>query len=380
MLVEGIASIEENLLEIVPSDLVSCHGKIFSTHDGSYEFYKNFVKAWGDSNRTTIRYYVFHGVGHLTNKEFSENKGERDRSSRRCNCVHMSIAKVMDSDISYWHVVTFDNLHNHDLLEPQEVRFLPIYCSILESYKHCILQFAKDSTCVRDMMRLYEIDRGLKPGELPFIDKDIYNFVCAMNNANRNNDAHILLTICKQMKDKDFKYDFIVGEDNRLEHNLYNIESIEEFEKGWHALVNKFALYSNIHINNLWNLKEFWALPYLRSHFFFGMKTIGRSKSINAFVKRFLDSQTPLNIRTMCPFEDYATRVLTNVFSKLQEEIISSFQYLTSPKDDCTLFRERKSSSTSGTYVERVQTIQSLASTIGTKSARFDDCYKFIMK
>ncbi|KAL4179916.1 hypothetical protein AMTRI_Chr13g122520 [Amborella trichopoda] len=37
-------------------------------------------------------------------------------------------------------------------------------------------------------------------------------------------------------------------------------------------------------------------------------------------------------------------------------------------------------SSTSVAYVERVQTIQSLASTIRTKGARFDDCYKFIME
>ncbi|KAL4182940.1 hypothetical protein AMTRI_Chr11g152740 [Amborella trichopoda] len=38
------------------------------------------------------------------------------------------------------------------------------------------------------------------------------------------------------------------------------------------------------------------------------------------------------------------------------------------------------SSSTLAAYVEHVQTIQSLTSTIGTKGARFDDCYKFIME
>ncbi|KAL4188692.1 hypothetical protein AMTRI_Chr08g161690 [Amborella trichopoda] len=151
-------------------------------------------------------------------------------------------------------------------------------------------------------------------------------------------------------------------------------------------------------------------------------------------------------VRTMCPFEDHAAHVLIPyVFSKIQEEIISSFQHLTSRNDDGTyevthfskkdkgrkvslmvkdntmncsckgfeftgiicrhsphvLFKENfiqipdrylpkrwrrstsltsnVSSSTSAAYVERVQTIQLLASTIGTKSARFDDCYKFIM-
>ncbi|ERN03947.1 hypothetical protein AMTR_s00079p00050740 [Amborella trichopoda] len=414
MLVEGFVSIVENPLERVPSDVVPYHEKIFSSHDGAYEFYKSFAKAWGfslrrqqtigkegDGNGTTRRYYVCHKDGHLTNKELFANKGERDRSSKRCNCgADMSIAKVMDYDISYWRVVTFVNLRNHDVLEPQ-VRFLPAYRNISESYKLHIQQFSKVGICVRDMMWLLEIERNLKPGELPFLDKDMYNFVCATNNANRDNDAHILLTKYKQIK-----YDFTVREDNRLEHivwshgscshayeifgdvvvfnttyrsngysmpfgiwvgvnnhgdtclfgcvllrdervqsfswamktflglmngtmsqtiltdqdlahkvaiykelpntkhafciwhllsklsgwfslflckrynefdtdfyKLYNHESIEDFEEGWHALVNKFTLHSNRHINNMWNLKEFWALPYLRSHFFTGMKT-----------------------------------------------------------------------------------------------------------
>ncbi|KAL4179711.1 hypothetical protein AMTRI_Chr13g88640 [Amborella trichopoda] len=401
----------------------------------------SFAKAWGfslrlqqtivkegDGNGTTRRYYVCHRDGHLTNKEL-------------CNCgAHMSIAKVMDSDISYWRVVTF------------EVRFLPAYHNISESYKHHIQQFSK-------------------------------NFVCATNNANRDNDAHILLTKCNQMKDrdKDFKYDFTVSVKNHGDtrlfgctfvglmngkmpqtiltdqdlalkekickelpptlsmhffdtnfYKLYNLESIEDFEEGWHASINKFALHSNRHINNLSNLKEFWALPYLRSHFI-GMKTTGCSESINAST---FDATKVQQSLVLTPY----------AFSKIQEEIISSFQFLTSRNDDGTyevthsskkekgrkvsltvkdnvmncsckgfeftgiicrhslhvLFKENfiqipdrylpkrwrrstslisnVSSSTSAAYVERVQTIQSLASTIGTKGARFDDCHKFIME
>ncbi|KAL4189026.1 hypothetical protein AMTRI_Chr08g204920 [Amborella trichopoda] len=44
------------------------------------------------------------------------------------------------------------------------------------------------------MMRLFEIEWGLKLGKLPFIDKHIYNFVCAINNVNHDIDVHILLT------------------------------------------------------------------------------------------------------------------------------------------------------------------------------------------
>ncbi|KAL4196784.1 hypothetical protein AMTRI_Chr04g247960 [Amborella trichopoda] len=430
MLAEGFSSIVEHPLETVPSDLVPYNGKIFSSHDDAYEIYRSFTKAWG-------RYYVCHRAGHLANKEVYVNNGERDRSSKRCNCgAHISIAKVMDSNISYRFVVTFDNLHNHDVLEPQEVRFLLAYHNISKK-------------------------RSLKPRELPFIDKNIYNFFCAMNNANHDNDAHILLTKYMQMKDrnKDFKYDFTVSEDNRLEHiawshgscycayeifgdvvvfdttyqsngysmpfsiwvgvnnhgdtclfgcafvglinrkmpqtiltdqdlalkeaickDLPNTKHAFYFEEGWHALVNKFALHSDRHINNLWNFKEFWALSYLRSHFFAGMKTTGCSESINASVKRLLGSQTPLSelidqitiviemrdvvgqrrlmqqlstnvdVRTMCSFEHHAAPILTPcAFSKIQEEIISSFQYLTSKKDHGT-YEAFSSCSLQGTF------------------------------
>ncbi|ERM95936.1 protein FAR1-RELATED SEQUENCE 11-like [Amborella trichopoda] len=97
------------------------------------------------------------------------------------------------------------------------------------------------------------------------------------------------------------------------------------------------------------------------------MKTTGCSESINASVKRLLGSQTPLSelidqitiviemidvvgqrrlmqqlstnvdVRTMCSFEHHAAPILTPcAFSKIQEEIISSFQYLTSKKDHGT--------------------------------------------
>ncbi|KAL4203548.1 hypothetical protein AMTRI_Chr01g104460 [Amborella trichopoda] len=61
-------------------------------------FHKCFPKEWGfsvrrkrtigkegDGNRTTKRYYVCHRADHLTYKDHSEIKREKERSSRRCN-------------------------------------------------------------------------------------------------------------------------------------------------------------------------------------------------------------------------------------------------------------------------------------------------------
>ena len=77
-------------------------------------------------------------------------------------------------------------------------------------------------------------------------------------------------------------------------YHLYNLESTEDFELGWRDMVNSFGLHSNRHIASLFALRSLWALPYLGSHFFAGMTTTVHSKSINAFIQRFLSAQTRL--------------------------------------------------------------------------------------
>lgn len=77
-------------------------------------------------------------------------------------------------------------------------------------------------------------------------------------------------------------------------YRLYNMEAIDDFEMGWRDMVNSFGLHTNRHIASLFGLRSLWALPYLRSHFFAGMTTAGHSKSINAFIQRFLSAQTRL--------------------------------------------------------------------------------------
>jgi hypothetical protein len=77
-------------------------------------------------------------------------------------------------------------------------------------------------------------------------------------------------------------------------YRLYNCESIEEFEMGWHEMVENYGLQTNRHIVNLFAFRLLWALPYLRGHFFAGFCWVSVSKSINAFIQRFLSAQTQL--------------------------------------------------------------------------------------
>lgn len=78
-------------------------------------------------------------------------------------------------------------------------------------------------------------------------------------------------------------------------YRLYNLETVEDFELGWGDMVHSFKLHANRHIASLYALRNLWALPYLRSHFFAGMTTNpALSKSINAFIQRFLSAQSRL--------------------------------------------------------------------------------------
>ncbi|GJY59977.1 protein FAR1-related sequence 11 [Tanacetum coccineum] len=142
-------------------------------------------------------------------------------------------------------------------------------------------------------------------------------------------------------------------------YDLYKLDTVEEFEQQWPLVIGKYKLNENMHVVGLYKIKEFWVPAYLRDFFFDGMTTMGRSKSINAFIKRFISSRTCLSqfikqvdlaiedveqkqmhdtmlvkyrglcLRSLSPLEEQDRRLFTPFsFKKFQEEFGKSFQYL----------------------------------------------------
>lgn len=72
---------------------------------------------------------------------------------------------------------------------------------------------------------------------------------------------------------------------------LYDLHSDNDFEIGWREMVDKYRLQENKHIISLYALRDFWALPYLRRHFFAGISNASQSELINAFIQRLLSAQ-----------------------------------------------------------------------------------------
>ncbi|KAK7284048.1 hypothetical protein RIF29_13799 [Crotalaria pallida] len=496
-------------------------GQRFPTHDAAYHFYSLFAKSCGFSIRRhrtegkdgigkglTRRYFVCHRAGNTPLKTCTDTtKPQRNRKSSRCGCqAYMRITKTTtEFGASEWRVTGFANHHNHELLEPNQVRFLPAYRTISDGDKNRILMFAKTGISVHQMMRLMELEKCVEPGYLPFTEKDVRNLLQSFRKLDPQEESLDLLRMCRNIKDKDpnFKFEYTLDTNNRLEniawsyassihlydifgdavvfdtthrltafdmplgiwvgmnnygmpcffgcvllrdetvrsfswalkaflgfmngkapqtiltdqniclkealsmempttkhtlciwmivakfpswfnavlgerynewkaefYRLYNLESVEDFELGWREMVCSFGLHSNRHMVNLYTSRSLWALPFLRSHFLAGMSTTGQSKSINAFIQRFLSAQTRLahfveqvavavdfkdqtgeqqtmqqNLQNVClktgaPMESHAATVLTPfAFSKLQEQLVLAAHYASFPIEDGFLVR-----------------------------------------
>ncbi|KAK4750376.1 hypothetical protein SAY87_027825 [Trapa incisa] len=443
-----ISSVEETpeesiLLRQTSINLVPFIGQRFVSQDAAYEFYCSFAKQCGFSIRrhrtrgkdgvgrgVTRRDFTCHRGGFPQLKPSEDGKLMRNRKSSRCGCqAFMRIVKRADFDVPEWRVTGFNNIHNHELLKTNEMNVVPSSCIISADDKGRICLYAKAGMSVRQMLRLMELEKGIKLGSLPFTEVDVRNLLQSFRNVDRDHDATDLLKMCKEKKDSDpsFRYNFQLDVNNRLEHiawsygssinsyevfgdavvfdtthrlvaydmilglwigvdnhglncffgcvllrdenvesfawalktfldfmkgkapetiltdqsmwlkeaialymprtkhafciwhivakfsdwfslllgsqydkwkadfiRLYNLHCVDDFELGWREMCNAYGLHGNKHILSLYSLRDFWALPYLRSYFFAGMADPSQSESINAYIQRILSVQSVL--------------------------------------------------------------------------------------
>ncbi|XP_048422375.1 protein FAR1-RELATED SEQUENCE 11 [Pyrus x bretschneideri] len=236
------------------NDLTPYIGQRFSTHDAAYEYYSEFAKRCGFSIRRhrtegkvgvgkgiTRRYFVCHRAGNTPIKNSSESKPQRNRKSSRCGCqAYMRISKTTELGALEWRVTGFANHHNHELLEPNQVRFLPAYRTISESDKSRILMFAKTGISVQQMMRLMELEKCVEPGCLPFTEKDVRNLLQSFRKLDPEEESIDLLRMCRSIKEKDpnFKFEYTLDSNHRLENIAWSYaSSVQAYESFGDAVV-----------------------------------------------------------------------------------------------------------------------------------------------
>lgn len=216
-------------------------GQKFATHDAAYEFYSEFAKRSGFSIRRhrtegkdgvgkglTRRYFVCHRAGNTPVKAVNGNKPQRNRKSSRCGCqAYLRISKSTEVGVNEWRVTGFANHHNHELLEPNQVRFLPAYRTISETDKSRILMFAKTGISVQQMMKLMELEKCVEPGYLPFTEKDVRNLLQSTRKFDQEEENIDLLKMCRNIKERDpnFKFEYTLDCSCRLENIAWSYAS-----------------------------------------------------------------------------------------------------------------------------------------------------------
>ncbi|KAL8140465.1 hypothetical protein V2J09_006486 [Rumex salicifolius] len=516
---DDIGSIEEIPKDTILSrqtsvNLVPFIGQRFVSQDAAYEFYCSFAKQCGFSIRrhrtrgkdgvgrgVTRRDFTCHRSGYPQMKQADEGKLQRNRKSSRCGCqAYMRIVNRADFNVPEWRVTGFSNNHNHELLKSDEAYLLPAHCSISSDDKSRICMFAKAGMSVRQMLRLMELEKGVKLGCLPFTEIDVRNLLQSFRRVDRDSDAIDLISTCKKLKDENynFKYDYKLDGYNRLDHiawsyssclqqytsygdavvfdtthrldahdmllglwvgvdshgstclfgcvllrdenaesfawalktflnfmkgkapqtiitdqnvwlkdaiaselpktkhafcvwhimakfsewfslllgshydtwkaefyRLYSLEIIEDFENGWREMMARFGLQSNKHIISLYALRSFWALSFLRRHFFGGLVNKCQLESIHAFTQRILSVQSQLDqfihkvadiaeyndqagaklnaqlklqkisLKTGSPIESHAATIFTPyAFCLLQEQLLLAPQFASVQVDE----------------------------------------------
>ncbi|XP_057526946.1 putative protein FAR1-RELATED SEQUENCE 10 isoform X2 [Amaranthus tricolor] len=217
-------------------------GQIFVSDFEAFDYYSSFARKNGFSIRKARsteshnlgvyrRDFVCYRSGFNQPRKKANVEHPRERKSVRCGCdAKLYLTKEIINGVTQWYVSQFSNVHNHELLEDDQVRLLPAYRKIQEGDQERILLLSKAGFPVNRIINILELEKGVQPGQLPFIEKDIRNFVrtCKKNvqendvllTEKRETDMVELLETCKAKaeRDGDFVFDFLTDSDGKVEN------------------------------------------------------------------------------------------------------------------------------------------------------------------
>ncbi|XP_050212090.1 putative protein FAR1-RELATED SEQUENCE 10 isoform X2 [Mercurialis annua] len=228
-------------------------GMVFKSDDDAFEYYGTFARRNGFSIRKERsrlspqlgvykRDFVCYRSGFApARKRPNGDLQHRDRKSLRCGCdAKMYLSKEVVDGVFQWFVVQYSNVHNHELLEDDQVRLLPAYRKIQEADQQRILLLAKAGFPIHRIVKVLELEKGIRGGQLPFLERDVRNFVQNRKKVVQENDALLiekrendimeLLEACKTTKemDEEFVYQYTVDENDKVENIAWSYGNSDE--------------------------------------------------------------------------------------------------------------------------------------------------------
>ncbi|KAL4383354.1 hypothetical protein GQ457_15G006800 [Hibiscus cannabinus] len=193
-------------------------GQTFESEDEAFVFYNNYAKRHGfvvrkdrsdtRNGRTIRRDILCHRAGKQRLKVADHSKPQRNKKSSKCDCkAHMRITLKRSFDIfpEEWHVTKFVNLHNHGMISLEAMRFLPTNRTITSEDEKQILMYKEAGLQVRQIIKVMELQKNVKHGELSFIDKDVRNLFDRVKRILGASDAKDLVDYMKSAKQENKK-------------------------------------------------------------------------------------------------------------------------------------------------------------------------------
>lgn len=235
----GVVELSSNEQEAITieNDVEPFIGQCFLSEEEAFKFYENYAKRSGFSirkgrfvNKNGImhRRDLFCHRGGFPDKKIQDpSKEQRNRPSSRCGCkasMTIKLKKSFEIFPEEWQVIEFISNHNHDLLPSDQVHFLASYRKISKEEEKRILLLKEADLSVKQIMRVMELEKNVKHGDLRFLEKDIHNFFNKIHQDNMNGDANDLLQLCKFSKEENscFQFEFTVDKEKRLENIFWS--------------------------------------------------------------------------------------------------------------------------------------------------------------
>ncbi|RZB50232.1 Protein FAR1-RELATED SEQUENCE 11 [Glycine soja] len=308
------------------TNIVPFVGQIFLSEEEAFAFYKRYAYQHGFSVRKgrfikrngimRRRDFFCHREGRSSLKIIEPLKEQRNRESTRCECkayLRISLQKSHDIFPSEWRVTKFVVEHNHVLLTQSEVRFLPANRTISEDDIERIFLLKEGGLSVRQLMRVIELEKNVKHGYLPFIERDIRNLFVKTKKKVERNDAKDLLKYCEDAKKScsKFQYAYTLDEERRLEHIFWSPASCSD----WYQKYGDVVVFDTTYKVNS------YEMPF---GIFVAIDDIKQKEDHDIM----LEKCKRINLKLMSPLQEQAHGVLTRfAFQKFQEEFERSTQY-----------------------------------------------------
>ncbi|KAL4293616.1 hypothetical protein AHAS_Ahas18G0145900 [Arachis hypogaea] len=181
-----IQEVEKKLNELSYDDM---WGIEFDTVDQCCDFYRNYARVYGFVARLDEKVQDFNGninIRHMVcNREGTRRKKYLEMENRKKD--HKPITRVMCQVkirfhyylvLQKWWVTKFEETHNHDLIPPKYIQFVPAYRTMTDADKAQAdsLQFYGVRTCHRIGLRRAKIKDGDAHAALSYLiskaDKD----------------------------------------------------------------------------------------------------------------------------------------------------------------------------------------------------------------